>query len=81
MARTSEAVWEGDLKSGKGIVKLGSGAYEGAYSFASRFDVGIGTNPRKWTPKGVPRISESDQTVVPIARDSAPQRTLRRPAR
>jgi len=45
--RNSEAVWEGDLKSGKGTVKLGSGAYQGAYSFASRFESGTGTKPRR----------------------------------
>jgi len=46
-ARRASAVWEGDLKSGKGRVKLGSGAYEGAYSFASRFEEGTGTNPEE----------------------------------
>jgi osmotically inducible protein OsmC len=46
-ARTASAVWEGDLKSGKGRVKLGSGAYEGAYSFVSRFESGAGTNPEE----------------------------------
>ena len=45
--RTASAVWEGDLKSGKGKLKLGSGAYEGAYSFASRFESGTGTNPEE----------------------------------
>ena len=45
--RTSEAVWEGSLKEGKGTVRLGSGAYEGAYSFASRFEQGTGTNPEE----------------------------------
>jgi len=45
--RKSEAVWEGDLKSGRGTMKLGSGAYEGAYSFASRFEDGKGTNPEE----------------------------------
>ncbi len=44
-ARTSEARWEGNLKEGKGTMKLGSGAYEGAYSFPSRFEDGSGTNP------------------------------------
>ena len=39
-ARTSEARWEGNLKEGKGTMKLGSGAYEGAYSFPSRFEEG-----------------------------------------
>jgi osmotically inducible protein OsmC len=45
--RKSEAVWKGNLKEGKGTMKLGSGAYEGAYSFASRFEEGIGTNPEE----------------------------------
>jgi osmotically inducible protein OsmC len=45
--RNSEAVWEGDLKSGKGTMKLGSGAYEGQYSFSSRFESGTGTNPEE----------------------------------
>jgi osmotically inducible protein OsmC len=45
--RTSEAVWQGDLKSGKGSIKLGSGAFEGQYSFNSRFAEGTGTNPEE----------------------------------
>ncbi len=45
--RTSSAVWNGDLKNGSGSVKLGSGAYEGQYSFASRFEEGTGTNPEE----------------------------------
>ena len=45
--RNAEAVWEGNLKGGKGNVKLGSGAFEGAYSFASRFEEGTGTNPEE----------------------------------
>src|SRR5215510_3224313 len=45
--RNSEAVWEGDLKTGKGTVKLGSGAYQGTYSFQSRFESGAGTNPEE----------------------------------
>jgi len=45
--RTAEAVWEGNLREGKGKVKLGSGAYEGAYSFRSRFEQGPGTNPEE----------------------------------
>ncbi len=45
--RKSEAVWQGTLKEGKGTMKLGSGAYEGAYSFASRFEEGVGTNPEE----------------------------------
>jgi osmotically inducible protein OsmC len=45
--RTSEAAWEGNLAQGKGTVKLGSGAFEGRYSFASRFEQGTGTNPEE----------------------------------
>ena len=45
--RNAEAVWEGGLKDGKGRVKLGSGAYEGQYSFGSRFESGTGTNPEE----------------------------------
>lgn len=45
--RTANAVWTSGLKDGKGTMKLGSGAYEGAYSFASRFEEGTGTNPEE----------------------------------
>ena len=45
--RKSNAVWRGDLKSGKGDVALGSGAFEGQYSFTSRFEEGKGTNPEE----------------------------------
>ena len=45
--RTGNAVWEGTLKEGIGKVKLGSGAFEGPYSFASRFENGKGTNPEE----------------------------------
>jgi lipoyl-dependent peroxiredoxin len=47
MARQAEAEWLGDLKGGNGRVKLGSGAYEGAYSFTSRFENGSGANPEE----------------------------------
>ena len=45
--RTGSAVWEGTLKGGKGTLKLGSGAFQGAYSFSSRFEEGTGTNPEE----------------------------------
>lgn len=45
--RTSEAEWQGNLKQGQGKMKLGSGAFEGAYSFPSRFEAGPGTNPEE----------------------------------
>ena len=45
--RSADAVWEGDLKSGKGRMKFAGGAFEGSYSFASRFEDGKGTNPEE----------------------------------
>jgi osmotically inducible protein OsmC len=45
--RNGSAVWEGTVKEGKGTVKLGSGAFEGPYSFSSRFEDGKGTNPEE----------------------------------
>jgi osmotically inducible protein OsmC len=45
--RKASAIWKGDLKAGKGTLALGSGAFEGAYSFASRFEEGQGTNPEE----------------------------------
>jgi osmotically inducible protein OsmC len=45
--RTSEAEWRGNLREGTGRVKLGSGAFEGSYSFPSRFEDGKGTNPEE----------------------------------
>ncbi|MEW5900550.1 MAG: OsmC family protein [Acidobacteriota bacterium] len=47
IVRKSSAVWEGSLKDGRGRMKVGSGAYEGPYSFASRFEQGPGTNPEE----------------------------------
>jgi len=45
--RKSEAEWKGDLLKGQGTIKLGSGAFEGSYSFPSRFESGQGTNPEE----------------------------------
>jgi osmotically inducible protein OsmC len=46
-ARTATARWEGGLQQGKGSLRLGSGAFEGQYSFSSRFEEGTGTNPEE----------------------------------
>lgn len=46
-ARTSSARWEGDLKGGTGSMALGSGAFEGPFTFVSRFEEGPGTNPEE----------------------------------
>ena len=45
--RKADAVWEGDIRGGNGRVSLGSGAFEGRYSFGSRFEEGAGTNPEE----------------------------------
>lgn len=43
--RKASAVWNGTLKEGKGTMKYG--AFEGSYTFASRFETGEGTNPEE----------------------------------
>ncbi len=45
--RNAEAIWNGTLKEGSGQMKLGSGAYEGAFSYATRFEEEPGTNPEE----------------------------------
>jgi osmotically inducible protein OsmC len=45
--RTAEARWDGSLEDGNGIMRMTSGAYEGPYSFQSRFEEGDGTNPEE----------------------------------
>ena len=45
--RKANAVWEGDLKQGKGMLSVESGAFTGKYSFSSRFEEGKGTNPEE----------------------------------
>src|SRR3954468_954769 len=47
MPNTADAVWTGALKEGSGKVKLGNGAFEGNYTFKSRFEDGEGTNPEE----------------------------------
>src|SRR3546814_19814217 len=47
ITRRSEAEWRGTIKDGAGTVALGSGAFSGDYSFASRFETGAGTNPEE----------------------------------
>jgi osmotically inducible protein OsmC len=45
--RKAEAEWNGGLRDGRGSLKLESGAYEGTYSFGSRFEEAPGTNPEE----------------------------------
>lgn len=45
--RTADAQWDGLLQDGSGTMRFGSGAFEGPYSFSSRFAEGAGTNPEE----------------------------------
>jgi lipoyl-dependent peroxiredoxin len=45
--RTAEARWQRSLQDGSGTMRLGSGAFEGSYSFKSRMENGAGTNPEE----------------------------------
>jgi len=45
--RTAEAIWQRSLQDGSGTMRVGSGAFEGSYSFKSRMEDGPGTNPEE----------------------------------
>lgn len=46
--RKADAEWRGNLQEGQGVMRLGSGAFEGNYSFKSRMgDATTGTNPEE----------------------------------
>ena len=47
ITRKADAHWEGELKTGKGTINLGSGAFKGPYSFGTRFEGAQGTNPEE----------------------------------
>lgn len=48
MDRSANAVWHGSLKEGKGVISTQSGVLkESQYSFSTRFENGIGTNPEE----------------------------------
>src|SRR5712671_5015067 len=48
MQRKASAVWQGDLKSGKGAISTDSGVLKQTpYSFHARFENGAGTNPEE----------------------------------
>lgn len=48
MKRSGSAVWQGDLKNGKGTVSTDSAVLsEQQYSFGTRFENGKGTNPEE----------------------------------
>ena len=43
----AEAAWHGSFREGEGKMRLGSGAFEGGYSYRSRMEEGPGTNPEE----------------------------------
>ena len=45
--RSAQATWNGTLKEGNGTMKVGSGFFEGPFTFAGRFEEGKGTNPEE----------------------------------
>jgi osmotically inducible protein OsmC len=47
LIRNAAAVWEGNLKNGRGTMSLGRGGFKGEYTYASRFEHGPGTNPEE----------------------------------
>src|SRR5690349_8971480 len=48
MQRKASALWRGDLKSGKGSISTDSGVLKDTqYSFSTRFENGVGTNPEE----------------------------------
>lgn len=48
MKRKASAVWRGGLKDGKGSISTESGVLrETQYSFSTRFENGVGTNPEE----------------------------------
>jgi lipoyl-dependent peroxiredoxin len=48
MQRKASAIWQGGLKDGKGTISTESGVLKQTqYSFSTRFENGIGTNPEE----------------------------------
>ncbi len=45
--RFANAEWKGNLQEGQGKMRLGTGAFEGNYTYKSRFEEGAGTNPEE----------------------------------
>src|SRR5882757_255112 len=48
MKRKASAAWRGGLKDGKGVISTDSGVLKDTqYSFSTRFENGVGTNPEE----------------------------------
>ncbi len=48
--RKAEAEWKGNLAEGSGRLKVGSGAFDGPFSFKSRFKEGQSATDPEETP-------------------------------
>jgi organic hydroperoxide reductase OsmC/OhrA len=66
--RSATARWEGGLQDGKGTMRLGSGAFEGQYSFSSRFEEGTGTNPEELIGAAFREQAETAKKNCPVSR-------------
>lgn len=73
--RNASAQWQGNLKEGDGRMALGSGAWEGPFTFKSRFEDGQGTNPEEligaaeagcFTMQLAATLSEAGHTVESV---------------
>ena len=73
--RISDVEWRGDLKDGAGTLRLGGGAFEGRYSFKSRFEDGPAQTPRKASvgaqrlvPSGIQVLGIDVGVITPLSR-------------
>jgi lipoyl-dependent peroxiredoxin len=73
--RNASAAWQGNLKEGNGRMALGSGTWEGPFTFKSRFEEGEGTNPEEligaaeagcFTMQLAATLSEAGHTVESV---------------
>ena len=73
--RNASAEWQGNLQEGDGKMALGSGAWEGPFTFKSRFEEGQGTNPEEligaaeagcFTMQLAHNLSEAGHTVESV---------------
>ncbi|HEX4223519.1 MAG TPA: OsmC family peroxiredoxin [Pseudonocardiaceae bacterium] len=71
-ARTSKAVWHGDLQGGSGQMVVGNNAYTGDFSFKSRFEEGAGTNPEELIAAAHAGCYSMQLSAMLAAADKAP---------
>jgi len=65
MQRQASAVWQGGLKDGKGTISTESGVLKQTqYSFSTRFENGIGTNPEELLAATIPLDKVADGFAI-----------------